>query len=79
MTRDHEHCTANARRLAVAVVHLLDVEERAMTRGHAGLRRLAAGKAAEASATLHNLAMDRLDAAARRPRSKLESLHGRFW
>ena len=50
------------RRTANAVAHLLDVEERAATRGHAWLRRLALVKATQAATTLRNEALDRCGA-----------------
>ena len=71
--------TTNPARLATAVVRLLDASEKAATRGHDAFARTYAAKAAEASASLHNLTMDAL-ADATRPRrvTKAESLHGRL-
>lgn len=70
--------TTSPKRLAIAIVRLLDASEAAMTRGSSAFARTYAAKAAEASASLHNLSMDALEDLAPRRRSKTESLHGRF-
>jgi hypothetical protein len=49
-------------RTAAAVAHLLDVEERAATRGHHELQRLALIKAIQVATALRNEALDRAGA-----------------
>jgi len=46
-------------RTAAAIAHLLDAEERAATRGHHELQRLALIKAIQAATALRNEALDR--------------------
>jgi hypothetical protein len=46
-------------RTANAIAHLLDVEERAATRGHHQLQRLALIKAIQAATALRNEALER--------------------
>lgn len=56
----HQEHTTSPRRLATAIVRLLDASEAAATRGHHAFARTYAAKAAEASAALHNHVMDAL-------------------
>lgn len=70
--------STNPRRLATAVVRLLDASEAAATRGHTDFARTYAAKAAEASASLHNQAIDALEGLRPRRITKAESVHGRI-
>lgn len=79
MSTDQREIITSPSRLAIAVVRLLDASEKAATRGHHAFARTYAAKAAEASATLHNHAMDALaDLRAPRRITKAESQHGRI-
>ena len=74
---DQEHVITSPARLAAAIPRLLDASEHAATRGSNDFARLYASKAAEASASLHNTAMDALANVPRRI-TKAESQHGRI-
>lgn len=78
MSTSHHHDSTSPSRLATAVVRLLYASEAAMTRGSSAFARTYAAKAAEASASLHNLSMDALEGLAPRHRSKIESQYGRI-